>query len=192
MNCRDCQHRLDLAVLSDGVRPDEETKAHIASCPTCGRYYEALAVFVGEVAAADNVGLTADDAERLTARIERAISAVPQVSPRPTLLSAWPWVIRPVAAAALILLVALMPASRLTSTQNADQQLQVMSMTEAEDADPLPLLTNGDIDQVSRLLDQTSAAYITDQVRPSQVEDILDNTSTEELEFMLTTLSAEI
>lgn len=192
MNCRDFQNRLHLAVTSDGVRLDEETKAHIASCPDCREYYEALVAFAGDAKATATESLTSEEAERLTNGIARAIADVPQIATKKTVTQLWHWAIRPVAAAALILLVGLMPGSRMSSTQNSDQQLQVMSMTEAEKTDALPLLLNGDIDQISRLLDQTSAAYITDQVRPSQVEDILDDTSTEELEYMLTTLSAEI
>lgn len=192
MNCRDFQNRLHLAVTSDGVRLDEETKAHIVSCSACREYYEALVAFAGEAMVSAPEGLTSEESERLAAGIERAIAGTPQIAARLTFIQVWHWAVRPVAAAALILLVGLMPGSRMTSTQNSDQQLQVMSMTEAEKTDALPLLLNGDIDQISRLLDQTSAAYITSQVHPSQVEDILDNTSTEELEYMLTTLSAEI
>lgn len=192
MNCRDFQNRLNLAVTSDGVGLDTETTAHIEACPVCREYYEALLVFAGEAKATATESLTSEEAERLATGIARAIADVPQIATKKIVVQVWHWAIRPVVAAALILLVGLMPGSRMSSTQHSDQQLQVMSMTEAEKTDALPLLLNGDIDQVSRLLDQTSAAYITNQVRPSQVEDILDNTSTEELEYMLTTLSAEI
>jgi len=179
-------------MTSEGVRPDDETRTHIESCPAWREYVDSLAAFTDEAGAMTSAALTVEEAEKMVVGIKREIAAAAQESVDRDGFRIWQWAIRPAAAAALILLVGLMPGSRMSTTQNADQQLQVMSMTEAEKTDALPLLLNGDIDQVSRLLDQTSAAYITDQVRPSQVEDILDNTSTEELEYMLTTLSAEI
>jgi hypothetical protein len=192
MNCRDFQTRLDLAMTSDGVTPDEETRVHLESCGGCRDYYEALVAFAGDAGVLAPENLTALEAEKLVVAIKREIAVVPQVITETSIVHLWHWAIRPVAAAALILMVALMPGSRMTTTQSSDQQLQVMSMTEAENSDVMPLFLNGDIDQISRLLDTTSAMYITNQVHPAQVEDILDNTSTEELEYMLTNLSAEI
>lgn len=192
MNCRDFQNRLDMVVTSDGVKPDEETQRHLESCGACKDYYDALVVFTADAGVLAPERLTAEEAETLVVGVRREIATVPQAAAETSIVHLWHWAIRPVAAAALILMVALMPGSRMTSTQNSDQQLQVMSMTEAENPDVLPLYLNGDIDQISRLLDTTSAMYITNQVHPSQVEDILDNTSTEELEYMLTNLSAEI
>jgi hypothetical protein len=192
MNCRDFQYRLDLAMTSGGVTPDEATRAHLASCATCREYYETLVAFADGVQGLMPESLTAREAERLTLGLRKEIAVLPQNTAEPLFAHWWQWAIRPVAAAALILLVGLMPTNRISTTRSADQQLQVMSITEAENPDVLPQYLNGDIDQISRLLDQTSAAYITNQVRPSQVEDILDNTSTEELEYMLTNLSAEL
>ncbi|MDD4052203.1 MAG: hypothetical protein PHR28_09950 [candidate division Zixibacteria bacterium] len=192
MNCRDFQSRLDTVMTSDGVKPDEETRAHIESCETCREYHEALIAFVGDAGVLAPESLTAEEAEKLIVGVRREIASVPQVATETSIVHLWHWAIRPVAAAALILMVALMPGSRVTSTRSSDQRLQVMSMTEAENSDVMPQFLNGDIDQISRLLDTTSAMYITNQVHPAQAEDILDNTSTEELEYMLTNLSAEI
>jgi predicted anti-sigma-YlaC factor YlaD len=192
VNCRDFQHRLDLGLTSGGVRPDEETQAHLESCAACREYHEALVAFAGDAGVLAPESLTAEEAEKLIIAIRREIVAIPQIIIDSSPVRWWQWAIRPVAAAALILMVALMPGSRMSTAQSSDQQLQMMSMTEAEKSDVLPQYLNGDVDQISRLLDQTSAAYITDQVHPSQVEDILDNTSTEELEYMLTNFSAEI
>ncbi len=191
MNCRDFQNRLDMAVTSEGVRPDEETKRHLESCVVCREYCEALAALAGDARVLTPESLTALETEELVVVIRREIVALPQITDDSSLVHWWQWAIRPVAAAALILMVALTPGSRMTSTQSSGQQLEMMSMAEAENSDVLPFMLNGDIDQISRLLDQTSAAYITNQVHPAQVEDILDNTSTEELEYMLTTLLSE-
>jgi hypothetical protein len=194
MECRSVRQMLDESCSVAGMFLDPDLHGHLETCPECRAYHDRLMELAWVFQPLDEVAMTAAEAERFDAHLQAALTDAgergPAYATEKKLFS-----LARVALAAVVVLALGLASYTVTPPENSTitdrfEQLQ-FPRAAAEEAMPL-LFVNGDSDLLPSSVDQTSAAYLTGQVEPGQVFDILDSISTEEYEWLKENLTLEM
>lgn len=192
MNCRRVKEWLDGDITSSGIELPDEIRKHVDSCGECRAYYQELLGLREKLGGLDNITLTADESDQLIRKIETAIDHSAQSDSKRSLVRWIVTIARPALAVVAVLIITMFSTRHLPTDLTVTQEIEEILPSRTGQENFLQLLLNGDIDYLSSLLDQSSISYITDQVKPGQVDDILNGISAEEMEWLMENLKLEI
>jgi hypothetical protein len=193
MKCREVQESLDQMFTVGGLELTPEMTAHLDSCPECREYYEDLVDLSKDLTPLAEISLSPVEVSRLEAGLEAGLDKAKPALSRPTDRK-FINIMAPMALAAAAMVVLLLwspwqnrlpqPISKATSAEIQFENL------DADDI--LPLLTSKDADLLPALVDEKTASYITEQIKPMQADEVLEKLTTDEVKWLNDNLSMEI
>jgi hypothetical protein len=192
MNCRHVEKWMNDNITSSGIELPDEIRNHVDSCDKCRAYYRELLGLLEKLDGLNSIMLTADESSQLIRKIETAIDHSAQPDSKQSLIRWIATIARPALAVAAVLIITLFSTPHLPTDSTVSQEMEEVLPSRTGQENLLQLLLNGDLDYLSSLLDQSSISYITDQVKPGQVDDILNDISAEEMEWLMENLKVEI
>jgi hypothetical protein len=193
MKCHEVQERLDQMFTIGGLELSPDIRVHLAGCPECREYHEDLRDLSQDLTPLAEISLSPAEVLRLEAGLEAGLEKAQPALSRPAgrrIIN----IMAPMALAAAAMVVLLLwspwqnrlpqPISKVTSAEIQFDNL------DADDI--LPLLTSKDADLLPALVDEKTASYITEQIKPMQADEVLEKLSTDEVKWLNDNLSMEI
>lgn len=193
MRCRECKDRMREQMTVAGREFTADLREHLDACPDCRAYAAELESLGDLLAPLDDIGLTADEAARLEGDLLASLpdepAPIPVHPPEHRIFS----LTRVLFAAAAVLLVMLISTNRTETPDVAtDDGWDGLRLTQLDETDMASILFDSNVDLLPSLVDQSSAAYIYDQVQPGQVDDLFEGLSAEELSWLAENFTMEI
>jgi len=192
MNCKQIQEILQEHFLATGMELVPEVMAHLESCAECRSFHEELTALGCRLAPMAEISLTAEESARLESSLQEAIASSPHKRASVDLKRKRARIRLATSIAAVVLLA----AASVTIDWSPDQVMQYplddLDFRGATIEDIAPLFVNGENDLLPTVFEGESAFYLTQQVGPGQVDDIFENVTSEELDWLMKNLSVEI
>jgi len=193
MKCRDIQDSLNQMFTFGGLDLSPGAQTHLETCPECREYYEDLVDLNQDLAPLTDIALTPEEAARLntglTAKIEKLESAASRSATRRIFTVLAPLSL---AAAAVLALLLWSPWQHYVLQPTSTTVVGEFQFDKLKSDDILPLLTSNDADLLPALIDEKTASYITEQVKPMQADELLESLSKDEIKWLNDNLSMEI
>jgi hypothetical protein len=190
MNCARVTNFLEENFVSTGFDLPEEVQEHVDDCVRCRAYFKKLVSLGEKLEPMSDMAMTADEAARVHAGLDRALEAVK--SPLSSYIpenKIFTITRLAMAAAAVLLMMMVSLNGDFPSGTGLLQDIDDFELNSFETEDLAGLF---DTDAIPSLIEGDSASYITDQIRPGQADDILETLTPEELEWLMDNLSVEI
>jgi hypothetical protein len=193
MNCKHIQDILQEQFLATGMELPSEMQAHLKGCAECRSFHEELVALSSRLAPMADITLTEEETARLESSLQKAMASTTHDTAvfHPKRKRA-----RIIRLATSIAAAVLLVAASVTIDWSPDQALQhpldALDFSGATIEDIAPLFINGESDLVPTVIDGESAFYLTQQVGPGQVDDIFENVTSEEIDWLMKNLSVEI
>lgn len=193
MKCHEAKEWLTDNFTSGRTETADEIAAHLDECADCRAYYEELLSISAALSPLEDISMTDAESARFEETLNAAIQAVAlpdRQSRRKKTISSVVRVATAIAAMFLIVTVSFHTDSIDTARPVYNVDDFELTGTSVQDLAPLFVDDNGDL--LPSMVDQQSAAYLTDQVDPTQAEDILESATSEEIEWLMKNYSMEI
>lgn len=193
MDCRQIKQFLDENFVATGFDLPDDIAGHVKDCGYCRDYYEELISLSASLDPIAEVSMTPDETAQFESGLFEAIEeteiAQPSYVPEGRVFS----IARMALAAAAVLLM-------MVTSFNPDfpaevaimQNTEELQLTSVEAEDVALMFDNGDGVLIPSMLEDQSASFLTSQMQPGQAEDILDDVTAEELEWLMENLTMEI
>ncbi len=191
MTCADIQIVIDESFLSGGIKLADEIKKHTATCPACQNYLIEMTSLSDDLNLVSQIELTSAESEAMVSALSKEIQPK-RVTSRFNITS----LIRSGLAAAAIIIISFLARP---DDQNPivnftiDQYWEELQMTRINPDDLSLLLVNGDgTDYLPSLIDTAEAKYLTNQIPAGQIDDLLFDIDSEELEYLAQNYAMEM
>jgi hypothetical protein len=193
MDCHRLREYLENNFLAAGYELPAGIKEHLEACSQCRAFYEEMLSLGEYLSPISDIAMTADETIRFETVLMEAIEAAEQARknyvPEKNIFS----VARMALAAAAIVVMMLVSYNHnrpsglaILDNSNAWQLAQIST------EDMTPLLVNDDSDIFPSVVDDQSAAYLTEQIQPWEADNILETATSEELDWLQKNLTLEI
>lgn len=170
-----------------------DLREHMDACPACRAYAAELESLAELLAPLDDIALTPDEAAHLEVDLLESLPDEPAPIPVQPSEHRIFSLTRVLFAAAAVLVMMLISTNRTETPDVAgDDGWEALQLTQLDQMDMASILFDSNIDILPSLVDQSSAAYIYDQVQPGQVDDIFEKLSAEELAWLAENFTMEI
>ena len=197
MKCREIKEWLELNLTATGIELTPEVREHMGACDDCRAYYNELLKLIEEFEPVSNLTLNEDEAAFLEKNLAEKIDSIPIPVPaekrRPMWARLTSLVVRPAAALLSILLIASISMKQPPANYISDVGSEVISQN-ISDTQDLDLVYSGDTDELMQnvLDDDSKIEYFTGQVPTYKAEEILNNMTAEEYQYLMKNLVMEI
>ncbi len=193
MNCEQVKSWLTDNFTVTGIEATSEIAAHLDQCADCRAYAGELAALSAELTPLADISMTAIESAGVEAALDTAMRtmAIPDRRSRrkKNLFS----IIRiATAVAAMILIVTVSFRTNSVDTSYPIYNIDDFELTGTSVQDLAPLFVNGNGDLLPSMVDQQAVNYLTDQVDPTQAEDILESATSEEINWLMKNYSMEM
>jgi hypothetical protein len=193
MDCHRIQEYLEDNFLATGYELPAGIREHLDDCGECRSFYEEMLSLGEYLSPISDIAMTADETIRFETGLMEAIEAVDRpgktYAPEKNIIT----VARMALAAAAVVVMILVsynpdkPAGlAILNNSNAWQLAQIST------EDMTPLLVNGGSEILPSVVDDQSAAYLTEQIQPWEADNILETMTSEELDWLQKNLTLEI
>ncbi|MCP4566351.1 MAG: hypothetical protein GY841_02090 [FCB group bacterium] len=189
MNCQRVHDALDDGFTSAGIDVAADVHVHLEACAECKAYYDELTAMVELLHPLDNLELTPNESSTLMAGLEKAAERTDRKRP------VYQWaaaILRPAMAVAMVMIIMFSAGPNLPGLLVLDADMENLEFSQTETEEILSYMINDNVDLVPELIDPGDAAYITGQVTSAQAEDIFDDLSTEEINWLMDNFTLEI
>jgi hypothetical protein len=193
MNCKQIQDILQERFLATGVELPSEVQTHLEGCAECRSFHEELVALGSRLAPMAEITLTTEESIRLESALRKAMALTTNDAAAFHPRRKRARIIRlATSIAAVVLLVAASVTIDWSPDKAIPHPLDDLDLSGATIEDIAPLFINGESDLVPTVIDGESAFYLTQQVGPGQADDIFENVTSEELDWLMKNLSVEI
>lgn len=192
MNCTKAKEWLESNFTSSEMVPTDDIQRHLDGCSECSAYYSELQVLHQQLKGIEDIGLTAaEEQQLLSSSVAVAENYAPQ-SPTNAFDRWFKLVVRPVAAIAAVLVIALGAWQYQSRIPGLAPIIGEMESSTISSEEALQIYLNSELDDLSSMFDESSLSYLTDEIPDRQAADMLQDISEEELEWLLENMKLEI
>ncbi len=192
MKCSQFRDWLNESLTVQGVKLTEAVGRHIDSCPDCGRYYHELQDLQAKLAPLEQIELTVAEQAKISGKLATSLSAsaLPQMEAPVRNLSGM--FLRPILALAAVLAIAFGSWQNQTHISAIKPAVDEMELAGISGQELATIFVNGEIEEISTAIDQTSISYLANQISSRQAEDILEEVTDDEIDWLIDNLDMEI
>ncbi len=192
----DCQKVKDFIrdnFMSTGYDLPRDITGHLDECTECRAYLEEMNILGAKLDPIAEISMSPEETIDFETGLNRAIEAADAEQstyvPENRIFSLTRMAL---AAAAVLIMMAVSFNSDMTNGLAVLQNMDALQLSQVDTDDMAMMFVNGDSDLLPSLVEDESAAYLTDQIKPGQADDILDAVTAEELEWLMENLTMEI
>jgi|GEM_PF-5333961 len=170
--------------LPEGNIPPE-IKAHLDSCSDCRDYHNSLYQLEAQLQPLGDITMTGEESSHLQNRLATAMKENNMAVPAKRVF-AW----RLATIAVMVFVMVMVFNNRQTQTPSSYDDLEQLSLSNVN-VDQIDSLFADD-NLLPVLLEPATATYVVAQVPPGQADNLLENVSKEELEWLASNFKMEI
>ena len=193
MDCQKVKEFIRDNFVLSGYDLPPDISGHLDQCSECRGEWEAMNILGEKLHSLSEISMSREETANLEAGLNRALAAMDarpsSYAPEARIFSLARMAL---AAAAVLIMMAVSFGPDMPSGLAVLQNMDALQLSQVETDDMAMLLVNGESDMLPSLVDEESATYLTTQVKPGQVDDILETATPEELEWLMENLSMEI
>lgn len=164
-----------------------EVLAHLDSCSDCRDYHNSLYQLRTQLSPLGDITLTAEESSRLRNCLIAAVAGDNMSAPARR-VSVW----RLTATAMIVLVMVFMFSNRLPQAPGNYDDFEQLSLRNVDVDQIDSLFADTDANPLPTLLEPAVATYVVTQVQPGQADNLFENVSKEELDWLASNFKMEI